>query len=193
MPELLFATNNNNKIKEIKAGLSEHWNIIGLQEAGINIEIPEPHQTLEENAKEKAWTIHQLTGLPCFSEDTGLEVRVLNGEPGVFSARYAGEQADATMNMDKLLLNMLGKSDRSARFRTVIALVWKGEIKFFEGICNGLITESPKGNNGFGYDPIFIPDGSDLHFGEMEMEQKNKFSHRKKALQQLLKYLQQNG
>jgi XTP/dITP diphosphohydrolase len=193
MPDLLFATNNTNKIKEIKAGLSEHWNIIGLQEAGINIEIPEPHQTLEENAKEKAMTIHQLTGLPCFSEDTGLEVDVLHGEPGVFSARYAGEQADATMNMDKVLQNMLGKSDRSARFRTVIALVWKGEIKFFEGICNGQITESPKGNNGFGYDPIFIPDGSDLHFGEMELEQKNKFSHRKKALQQLLKYLQENG
>jgi XTP/dITP diphosphohydrolase len=193
MPDLLFATNNANKIREIREGLPPIWNIIGLKEAGIHIEIPEPHQTLRENAAEKATTIFKMTGIACFSEDTGLEVDALNGAPGVHSARYAGEDGNAQANMEKLLQNLNGIENRTARFRTVIALMWNGEPIFFEGVCPGKITTSPRGDGGFGYDPIFIPDGSSQHFAEMTMAEKNKFSHRKKALQQLLTFLQNHG
>jgi XTP/dITP diphosphohydrolase len=193
MPDLLFATNNANKIREIREGLPPIWNIIGLKEAGINVEIPEPHQTLQENAAEKAITIFKMTGIACFSEDTGLEVDALNGAPGVHSARYAGEDGNAQANMEKLLHNLKGVDNRSARFRTVISLMWNGEPIFFEGICPGQIATTPRGEGGFGYDPIFIPDGSNLHFAEMPMTEKNKFSHRKKALHQLLNFLQNHG
>lgn len=193
MPDLLFATNNAHKIQEIRAGLPSSWNIIGLKEAGIHVEIPEPHQTLRENAAEKATTIFNMTGIACFSEDTGLEVDALKGAPGVHSARYAGEDGNAQANMQKLLQNLIGIENRTARFRTVIALMWNGEPIFFEGVCPGKITTSPRGDGGFGYDPIFIPDGSTMHFAEMTMAEKNNFSHRKKALHQLLTFLQNHG
>lgn len=189
MRTLVFATNNNNKVKEIRAVLDENFSIIPLKEAGINIDIPEPHPTLEENAKEKSHTIHELTGKDCFSEDTGLEVEALNGEPGVRSARYAGDAADFKKNISKLLSNMEGKEERKARFRTIISLIIDKKEYLFEGICNGKITNELAGNSGFGYDPVFIPDGSNRTFAEMTMDEKNMFSHRKKAVEKLMTFL----
>jgi XTP/dITP diphosphohydrolase len=164
--------------------------VTGLKEAGINIDIPEPHDTLEKNASEKSSVIYALTGTSCFSEDTGLEVYSLNGEPGVKSARYAGEGRSSSDNIIKLLDKLKGKTDRRARFRTVISLIWKGKEYLFEGICEGAIIEEPRGNKGFGYDPVFVPAGSSLSFAEMELEEKNLFSHRKKATDELVLFLQ---
>ena len=193
MHTLIFATNNQHKIDEIRAALGDRFVIITLKEAGIDKDIPEPHDTLEANASEKSGVIFKLTGKDCFSEDTGLEVEALNGEPGVNSARYAGEHRSFENNISKLLLNLEGQSNRMARFRTVISLIIGGKEWLFEGVCNGVITESEKGNNGFGYDPVFIPDGSDKRFAEMNMEEKNKFSHRKKALEKLVAFLAANN
>jgi len=170
--------------------VGDRINVIGLKDAGINIDIPEPHDTLEENAIEKSSTIFAMTATSCFSEDTGLEVSVLNGEPGVHSARYAGGRSSEE-NIDKLLSRLEGKSDRSAQFRTVISLIWNGEQHLFEGICKGRITTERTGSGGFGYDPVFIPEGSDKTFGQMEANEKNRFSHRKKAADQLVLFLQQ--
>jgi XTP/dITP diphosphohydrolase len=189
MTTLIFATNNQNKVKEIRAVLQDGFEIITLKEAGINIEIPEPHDTLNANATEKSTVIHQLTGKDCFSEDTGLEVTALNGEPGVRSARYAGEDNDFQNNVLKLLANMEDKEDRSAQFRTVISLIINDNEHQFEGICKGHITRQQKGSGGFGYDPVFVPEGSDKTFAEMTMEEKNIFSHRKKATAQLIQFL----
>lgn len=189
MQTLIFATNNANKVKEIRAVLNNRFDIISLREAGIDVDIPEPHHTLEENASEKSGVINRLTGKNCFSEDTGLEVKALNGAPGVKSARYAGPEQDFSKNLELLLRNMEGRDDRSARFRTVISLILDGREYQFEGICTGEITESPAGDNGFGYDPVFIPDGSSLTFAEMTLEEKNKFSHRKKATALLADFL----
>ena len=186
---LVFATNNPNKIKEIRSVLTDEFTVITLEEAGINIEIPEPHQTLEENASEKSQTIATITGKHCFSEDTGLEVNALNGEPGVRSARYAGEHADSGENINKLLVKMKGKENRSAQFRTVISLILNNNEYFFEGICKGEISLKPKGNNGFGYDPIFKPADSNKTFAEMLIDEKNLFSHRKKAFDKLIGFL----
>jgi XTP/dITP diphosphohydrolase len=166
------------------------FRIVTLREAGIEIDIPEPHDTLEANAEEKATVIHSLTQQDCFSEDTGLEVAALNGEPGVRSARYAGDVQDFAANVNKLLTNLQGITRREARFRTVIALIWQGKLHFFEGICPGVITASPTGTNGFGYDPVFIPEGSHKTFAEMTLEEKNRFSHRRKATDQLVAFLQ---
>jgi len=189
MTSIIFATNNQNKIEEVRAVLGSRFNIITLKEAGIDIDIPEPHDTLEANATEKSKTIFEITKQNCFSEDTGLEVAALNGEPGVKSARYAGEVRSFDDNIEKLL-NKLGSSDnKSARFRTVISLILDGKEYFFEGICNGRIISERKGNHGFGYDPVFIPDGSDKTFAEMDMAEKNKFSHRKKAMEKLIQFL----
>lgn len=187
--KLIFATNNINKLIEIRAVVKNDLEIIGLKEAGINVDIPEPHDTLEENATEKSGFIYRLTQTDCFSEDTGLEVLALNGKPGVKSARYAGEDCNNSDNIAKLLDNMKHVEDRTAQFKTVISLMMNGEEIQFTGICKGKIATSIKGENGFGYDPIFIPDGSHKHFAEMTMEEKNKFSHRKKATQQLINYL----
>jgi XTP/dITP diphosphohydrolase len=187
--EIIFATNNQNKVQEINAVLPAHILSISLKEAGIDIDIPEPHNTLEANARQKAQTIQRLTHKDCFSEDTGLEVGALNGEPGVLSARYAGEQKSFDQNIEKLLNNLEGKSDRSAQFRTVICLLLNGEEHLFEGICRGRILEERKGSGGFGYDPVFIPDGSDKTFAEMTMEEKNSYSHRKKAVDKLVAFL----
>ncbi|MBS1496514.1 MAG: RdgB/HAM1 family non-canonical purine NTP pyrophosphatase [Bacteroidetes bacterium] len=186
---LIFATNNQNKVNEIRAVLKNNFEIITLKEAGINIEIPEPYNTLEENAKEKSTVIHSLTGKNCFSEDTGLEVQALNGEPGVRSARYAGDDADNKKNIEKLLHNLKGISNRSAQFRTVVSLIIDNKEYQFEGICEGQIITEQLGTNGFGYDAIFIPNGSTKTFAQMEMDEKNIYSHRKKASQKFIDFL----
>lgn len=188
--KLLFATNNKHKIDEIQSAIGNIVEVTGLKDAGIIIDIPEPHETLEKNATEKSQTIYTLTGLSCFSEDTGLEIEALNGEPGVKSARYAGEGRSSEENIDKVLNGLKGKTDRKARFRTVISLIWKGKEYQFEGICPGEILPARRGNGGFGYDPVFKPDGSNLSFAEMDPEQKNGFSHRRKAADQLVLFLQ---
>jgi XTP/dITP diphosphohydrolase len=187
--KIIFATNNQHKVDEIRSALPENFSIISLKEAGITIDIPEPHDTLQENAAEKARTIHQLTKTNCFSEDTGLEVYSLNNEPGVHSARYAGEAKSFDKNIEKLLSKLEDSSERSARFRTVICLVLEGEEYFFEGICEGRIINEKRGAQGFGYDPIFIPTGSGKTFAEMSMDEKNNFSHRKKATDKLVVFL----
>lgn len=187
---IIFASNNQHKVDEIKSIVTDGFEILTLKDAGINIDIPEPHDTLEANASEKSSVIHKLTdGKNCFSEDTGLEVTALKGEPGVKSARYAGEDRDFKANIDKLLHNLEGQADRTARFRTVISLIWHTSEYLFEGICKGKIIDTPRGDNGFGYDAVFIPDGSDKTFAEMTMEEKNNFSHRKKAVEQLTRFL----
>ena len=186
---LVFATNNENKVKEIRSLLGDTFDIITLREAGIDIDIPEPHDTLEANATEKSATIHSMTGQNCFSEDTGLEVPALNGAPGVISARYAGEQKSPEDNIAKLLLELDGKADRSAQFRTVISLILDGQEYQFEGICPGTILFERKGKKGFGYDPIFVPDGATLTFAEMDMAGKNQYSHRAKAFRKLIDFL----
>ena len=186
---LIFATNNQHKVDEIRSVIGDQFEIITLKEAGIDIDIPEPHDTLEANATEKSKTIHQLTHKNCFSEDTGLEVEALNGEPGVKSARYAGDGRDFQKNIDKLLQNLEGKPSRSARFRTVISLILDNKEHFFEGVCEGQILTVQSGKSGFGYDPIFIPTGGDKSFADMSMEEKNVFSHRQKAVTKLLNFL----
>lgn len=175
---------------EIRAALGAEWEIKTLREAGIDIDIPEPHDTLEANAREKATVIRNLTGMDCFSEDTGLEVAALGGEPGVKSARYAGEGRDFNANIEKVLNQLEGSENRAARFRTVISLIQGGEEWQFEGICTGVIIEHPRGADGFGYDPVFVPDGDTRTFAEMTMAEKNTFSHRKKALDKMIRFLQ---
>lgn len=189
MQQLIFATNNQHKTEEIRSVLKARFNIITLTEAGIEIDIPEPFDTLEENAREKATTIYNLTGISCFGEDTGLETHALNGEPGVKSARYAGEERDFAANIEKLLNRLKDKTDRTARFRTVISLILEGTAYQFEGICEGYITEAPRGEKGFGYDPVFIPLHSNRTFAEMSLTEKNQYSHRGKAVEQLVQFL----
>ncbi len=189
MTSIIFATNNQNKVDEIRKSIDNSISICTLTEAGIDIDIPEPHDTLEENALEKAVTIQRLTNQNCFSEDTGLEVAALDNEPGVKSARYAGEEADSEKNIKKLLQNLGGNTNRKAQFRTIICLIYNKETYYFEGICKGNILYSKKGNSGFGYDAIFVPDGSSKSFGEMDINEKNQFSHRKKAVQKLINFL----
>lgn len=193
MDKIIFATNNQHKVDEIRHHLANRFEIITLKEAGIDVEIPEPHDTLEDNAREKSTTIHAITKLNCFSEDTGLEVEALNGEPGVKSARYAGENNDPEKNMMKLLENLQGSENRKARFRTVISLILNNKEFQFTGICPGEIKLSPSGNHGFGYDPIFIPEGGNKSFGEMDKNEKNQFSHRRKAMDKLILFLQNNA
>jgi XTP/dITP diphosphohydrolase len=186
---LIFATNNAHKVEEIRAVLPPELMIITLREAGIDRDIPEPYDTLEDNAAEKARVIHALTGMDCFSEDTGLEVAALDGEPGVRSARYAGEGRSADDNTSLLLEKLTGQTNRAARFRTVIWLILEGKEHRFEGICNGRIAGTPCGVKGFGYDPVFIPDGADRTFAEMTLTEKSTFSHRSKATGALVAFL----
>ena len=186
---LVFATNNQHKVEEIRQQLGSLFEIITLREAGIDIDIPEPYNTLAANASEKSGVILQLTGKDCFSEDTGLEVRALNGAPGVKSARYAGEGKSSEDNIDKLLQEMERVADRCAQFRTVISLRQNGQEFLFEGICPGIITSERKGGKGFGYDPVFIPAGSQKSFAEMTMAEKSAFSHRGRALKKLVAFL----
>lgn len=163
--------------------------IITLKEAGIDTDIPEPYNTLEENASGKSRTIYEMTGANCFSEDTGLEVEALNGEPGVKSARYAGESRSFDANIDKLLFNLADQTSRKARFRTVISLLIEGKETQFEGICNGQIIAEKRGEKGFGYDPVFIPDGDMRTFAEMSLAEKGKYSHRARATEKLVAFL----
>ena len=188
--KLIFASNNQHKIDELKAFAGKEIEIFSLKDAGIDIDIPEPHNTLEENASEKSRAIYQLTGDDCFSEDTGLEIEALNGEPGVKSARYAGDARSFKDNIEKVLNKLANKTTRKARFRAVISLIIGGNETQFEGICNGKIIDSPIGTEGFGYDPIFIPDGSERSFAEMSIEEKNQFNHRTKAAAKLVAFLQ---
>jgi XTP/dITP diphosphohydrolase len=187
---LIFATNNAHKVDEIRYVLKDTFKIKSLVEAGIKIEIPEPHQTLEDNAREKSIVINRLTNQDCFSEDSGLEVAALHGEPGVRSARYSGT-GNTRDNIDMLLKNLENSGDRSARFRTVISLIIAGKEYQFEGICEGQIIEEEKGASGFGYDPVFVPAGSSKTFGEMSMEEKAQYSHRKKATDKFVHFLNQ--
>ena len=189
MKTLIFATNNEHKVTEIKSFLNHSFQVLSLKEAEIDIDIPEPYPTLEENAREKATVINRLTKEDCFSEDTGLEVAYLNGEPGVKSARYAGDSRSFENNIDKLLLNLGHQQNREAQFRTVICLIRKGEEKLFEGVCKGSIIAERKGSAGFGYDPVFVPEGADKTFAEMSLNEKNLFSHRKKAMDKLITFL----
>jgi len=193
MKRLIFATNNQHKVDEIQSAVGHLIEVISLKEAGIDIDIPEPHNSLEENAFEKSRTIHQLKGIDCFSEDTGLEVEALNGEPGVKSARYAGDGKSHEDNVNKLLSKLGDNKNRKARFRTVISLVIGKQEYLFEGVCEGGIGLERKGEKGFGYDPIFYPAGSDKSFAEMEMEEKNRFSHRKKAVDKMIAFLKEIG
>ncbi len=192
-PELIFATNNPNKVAEMQSIVPSNFRITSLKDAGINIDIPEPHQTLEENASEKSSVIYKLSGKNCFSEDTGLEVEALNGAPGVRSARYAGERSSSGENIKKLLAELGNNKNRSAKFRTVISLIINGEEQKFEGICKGTILANVRGEGGFGYDPVFVPEGAEKSFAEMTMDEKNAYSHRKKAIEKMLAYLRDIG
>lgn len=189
MTELLFATNNRHKIEELEPLLPGGIQLITLQQAGIVQDIPEPHDTLEANAREKMEVIFALTGKDCFSEDTGLEVEALGGAPGVRSARYAGEGATHAQNISKLLEALEGSANRRARFRTVIALQYRGAAYYFEGICPGQIALQPMGEGGFGYDPVFLPDGDSRSFAQMTLAEKSRFSHRAKAVAELIVFL----
>ncbi len=191
--KLIFATNNSHKVKEMQAAIGDDVEIISMKDAGINKEIPEPHDTLRENALEKSRTVYLLSnGKDCFSEDTGLEVDDLRGEPGVRSARYAGEPVSFSKNIDKLLASLLNSSRRKARFRTVISLILDDKEYFFEGVCEGHILLKRKGTGGFGYDPVFRPDGARKSFAEMTIKEKNLFSHRKKAADKMILFLKSN-
>ncbi|HLZ85810.1 MAG TPA: RdgB/HAM1 family non-canonical purine NTP pyrophosphatase [Puia sp.] len=187
---IIFATNNQHKVTEIQSAIGDKLEIISLAQAGIDIDIPEPHDTLEANATEKSSTIHRLTGANCFSEDTGLEVDALDGEPGVLSARYAGEDKAFDKNIAKLLQKLGDNPNRQARFRTVISLIWDGREHLFEGISKGHILHAPDGAAGFGYDPVFVPEGDTRSFARMTLEEKNRYSHRRKAADKLIAFLQ---
>lgn len=187
--KLVFATNNKHKLDEVKAILGNRVEVLSLKDIGCFDDIPETADTLQGNALIKARYIYEKFGANCFADDTGLEVEALGGEPGVYSARYAGEECCPEANMQKLLHNLTGKSNRNAQFRTVIALIIDGEEKLFNGIVKGRITEEKRGDSGFGYDPIFVPEGFSESFAQMSSEQKNSISHRYRATEQLSDYL----
>ncbi|MCY1635816.1 non-canonical purine NTP diphosphatase [Marinifilum sp. D737] len=187
--KLVFATNNLNKLKELQQLLGKKVELLSLKDINCNDEIPEDYDTLEENATQKAEYIYKKYNVNCFADDTGLEIKALNNEPGVYSARYAGVDKDAKANMKKVLTKLDGIEDRSARFRTVISLFLNDKEYQFEGIVDGNILESERGKDGFGYDPIFEPKGYNISFAEMEMNEKNKISHRGLAVQKLVQFL----
>lgn len=189
MKTLVFATNNAHKLEEVRAILGNDFQIASLKEIGCHDDIPETADTLEGNAMQKAQYIKDKFGMDCFADDTGLEVEALNNAPGVFSARYAGPDHDSEANMKKLLHEMEGKENRKARFRTVIALLLDGKEYTFEGIVKGNIIEEKRGDSGFGYDPIFVPEGYDLTFAELGNDIKNKISHRAEAVKKLSAFL----
>jgi len=187
--ELVFATNNKHKLEEIQHLLGKKINLLSLKDINCSDEIPEDHYTLEENASQKAWFIYNKYKKNCFADDTGLEIDHLNGKPGVLSARYAGENKDSQANMNKVLDELTGIKIRKARFRSVISLIIDGKVVQFEGIVNGTILAEKQGLSGFGYDPIFLPDGFAHSFAEMNLSEKNKISHRAKAINKLVNYL----
>lgn len=187
--KIVFASGNADKVREIKHQLPEGIEILSLQDIGCDEDIPETADTIEGNAILKADYVTQHYGYDCFADDTGLEVAALNGEPGVYSARYAGDAKDANANMDKLLAALEGNPYRDASFKTVIALNLNGSQHLFTGIVNGGITEKKAGNGGFGYDPIFLPEGNMHTFAEMSLEEKSALSHRARAVKQLIDFL----
>lgn len=190
--KLVFATNNRHKLDEVRAIVGDRVEVLSLNDIGCHDDIPETADTLQGNALIKARYIHEKFGVDCFADDTGLEVEALDGAPGVYSARYAGKECDSEANMQKLLQNLTGKSNRNAQFRTVIALIIKGEEKLFNGIVKGTITEEKRGDSGFGYDPVFIPEGFSESFAQMSGEMKNSISHRYRATLELSNYLKEN-
>ncbi|MEC4113782.1 non-canonical purine NTP diphosphatase [Myroides pelagicus] len=187
--KLIFASNNKNKIKEIKNQLGEDFEILSLEDIGCNVDIPETADTIEGNALLKADYIKRHYGFDCFADDSGLEVDALDGAPGVYSARYAGEQKSDDANIDKLLYELKNQTNRKANFKTVIALHINGEQHLFTGLVDGTILTERKGTNGFGYDPIFMANGMDKSFAEIDINQKNAISHRGKAISQLVDFL----
>ena len=187
--KIVFATNNAHKLSEVKAVLGDGFELVTLREVGITEDIPETGATLEENASQKARYVYDRTGLDCFADDTGLEVEALDGRPGVRSARYAGEGHDFKANNRKLIAELEGKENRRARFRTVISLIRGGVEQQVEGIVRGVIATEESGTEGFGYDPLFIPEGSNVTFAEMSAEAKNAISHRGRAVAALVKIL----
>lgn len=189
MTDLVFATNNRHKLQEVKELAGNHINILSLNDIGCYDEIPESALTLEGNASIKSWYVYNKYGKDCFADDTGLEVEALGGLPGVKSARYAGEECIAENNIRKLLGELQGVENRRARFRTVISLIVAGNEIYFEGTVHGIILESSKGRDGFGYDPVFLPDGYDMTFAEMGLDLKNKISHRGIAFRILIGHL----
>jgi XTP/dITP diphosphohydrolase len=191
MNPLCFATNNAHKIEEIQAILGEKFTILTLQEIGCEEDLAETQTTLEGNSLQKADYIWQKYGINCFADDSGLEVDALGGEPGVYSARYAGEQRNHSDNMEKLLQNLSKFEDKKAQFRAVITLILNGEIQQFEGIVRGKIIVEKRGTKGFGYDPIFVPNGYDTTFAEMDLAEKNPISHRGLAVQKLVSFLEE--
>lgn len=190
MKELVLATNNPHKVEEIRNILGSSLSIKTLNELGFFEDIPEDSPTLQGNASQKSHFLFDKFGCNCFADDTGLEVEALDGAPGIYSARYAGEAKDPEANMRKLLKELEGKESRKARFRTVISLIWEGQEYFFEGIVEGVILTEKRGEEGFGYDPIFQPDGYDRSFAQLAMQEKNEISHRGRAVQKLLQFLQ---
>ena len=191
--KLVFATNNAHKLEEIRAILGDKMEILSLADINCHADIPETANTLEGNAHLKSEYVYDHYGLDCFADDTGLEVEALDGAPGVYSARYAGDGHDSQANMQKLLKEMEEKNNRKAQFRTVISLIEKGEERRFEGVVKGEITTKRRGDSGFGYDPIFQPEGFDETFAELGSEIKNKISHRAKAVEALCNYLSQKN
>jgi XTP/dITP diphosphohydrolase len=189
LKKIVFATGNPNKLKEINAAIKS-FKIVGLKDLGINEEIPETGITLKENALQKAKYVYDKTGLNCFSDDTGLEIEALNNKPGVYSARYAGADCSAENNMQKVLKELYSIRNRKAKFKTVIALILNGKEFFFEGAVNGTVLKEKKGIGGFGYDPIFKPEGYKETFAEMSIGLKNKISHRGLAVQKLVNFLE---
>ncbi len=187
--KLVFATSNQNKANEIQSLIPDVIQILSLLDIQCNEEIPETQPTIERNASQKAFYVYEKYNKNCFADDTGLEVESLDGSPGVFSARYAGESRDANQNIDKVLQELELKENRKARFKTVISLVINGNEMQFEGVVNGVILSEKRGESGFGYDPIFLPDGYDLSFAQMDLLTKNKISHRAKAVNKLVEYL----
>ena len=187
--KLVFATNNSNKLSEIRSLVPDGIEILSLKEINCNEELPETNPTLQENALQKARYVFDNYGFNCFADDTGLEIDALGGEPGVYSARYAGEDCSAEDNMNKVLEKLEGEENRKAKFRTVIALIIDGKETLFEGECKGEITQTKSGVEGFGYDPIFIPNGYQLTFAEMNKVEKGAISHRGKAVKRLVSSL----
>tara|TARA_B110000495_G_C22992308_1_gene584538 strand:+ start:36 stop:617 length:582 start_codon:yes stop_codon:yes gene_type:complete len=186
---IIFATSNLNKLKEIENLIPKGININNLKDLNFNEEIPENEKTIEGNAIYKAKFIHAKFNVNVFADDTGLEVEALNGEPGVYSARYAGKECNSHKNIEKLLKNLINNKNRKARFKTIIALILNGKLYQFEGIVNGLISHSLKGNKGFGYDPVFVPEGYSKSFAELSLCEKNKISHRSIAVKKLISFI----
>lgn len=188
--KLVFATHNRNKLHEVQALLPDHITLLSLDDIGCTEDIPETSDTIEGNALQKADYVREKYGYDCFADDTGLEADTLNGAPGVYSARYAGEAKNAADNIEKLLYELRDENNRTARFKTVIALHLNGKQIFFEGIVEGSITRQKSGNGGFGYDPVFLPKGYKKTFAELPLEVKNTIGHRGKAVKQLIDYLE---